>query len=52
MIRALTDMDFEETTPIQVEVLPAALSGQDLIGQAQTGTGKTAEKPSLSLLLF
>ncbi|NGQ94131.1 DEAD/DEAH box helicase [Brevibacillus sp. SYP-B805] len=35
-------MGFEEATPIQEKVIPLALSGADLIGQAQTGTGKTA----------
>lgn len=35
-------MGFEESTPIQEKVIPIALSGADLIGQAQTGTGKTA----------
>jgi ATP-dependent RNA helicase RhlE len=33
---------YETPTPIQVQAIPAALSGQDLIGTAQTGTGKTA----------
>ncbi|GGK12036.1 DEAD-box ATP-dependent RNA helicase CshA [Caldalkalibacillus thermarum] len=40
--RALAKMGFEEATPIQAEAIPLALKGQDLIGQAQTGTGKTA----------
>lgn len=35
-------MGFEEATPIQSETIPLALEGHDLIGQAQTGTGKTA----------
>ncbi|RBW67723.1 DEAD/DEAH box helicase [Bacillus taeanensis] len=34
-------MGFETATPIQAETIPVALSGKDLIGQAQTGTGKT-----------
>jgi ATP-dependent RNA helicase DeaD len=42
IIRALNDMGFEEPTPIQQESIPALIKGQDLIGQAQTGTGKTA----------
>ena len=33
---------YTEPTPIQVAAIPAALSGKDLIGTAQTGTGKTA----------
>jgi ATP-dependent RNA helicase DeaD len=40
--RAVADMGFEEATPIQVQTIPLALEGKDLIGQAQTGTGKTA----------
>lgn len=35
-------MGFEEATPIQEQAIPAALEGRDVIGQAQTGTGKTA----------
>jgi len=35
-------MGFEESTPIQEKAIPIALEGRDLIGQAQTGTGKTA----------
>jgi len=35
-------MGFEEATPIQEQAIPAALEGRDLIGQAHTGTGKTA----------
>ncbi len=42
LIRALNDMGFEEATPIQKETIPVALKGKDIIGQAQTGTGKTA----------
>ncbi|MFT9846065.1 DEAD/DEAH box helicase [Aneurinibacillus sp. REN35] len=40
--RAITDMGFEEASPIQEKAIPLALSGKDIIGQAQTGTGKTA----------
>ncbi|MTI80653.1 MAG: DEAD/DEAH box helicase [Firmicutes bacterium] len=40
--RAISNMGFEETTPIQQQTIPIALQGKDLIGQAQTGTGKTA----------
>ena len=40
--RAIADMGFEEATPIQSQAIPAVLSGKDIIGQAQTGTGKTA----------
>lgn len=42
IIRALNEMGFEEPTPIQAESIPIAMSGSDMIGQAQTGTGKTA----------
>ncbi len=42
IIRALDEMGFEEPTPIQKAAIPGLLSGHDLIGQAQTGTGKTA----------
>lgn len=42
LIRAIAEMGFEETTPIQALTIPPALQGKDLIGQAQTGTGKTA----------
>ncbi|MHC0039464.1 DEAD/DEAH box helicase [Pseudoneobacillus sp. C159] len=41
-MKSLKRMGFEEATPIQSETIPAALQGKDLIGQAQTGTGKTA----------
>ena len=42
IICALNEMGFEEPTPIQSESIPVAMSGVDMIGQAQTGTGKTA----------
>lgn len=42
VIQAIGSMGFEETTPIQELAIPIALSGRDLIGQAHTGTGKTA----------
>jgi ATP-dependent RNA helicase DeaD len=42
VLRAITEMGFEESTPIQEKTIPLALEGRDLIGQAQTGTGKTA----------
>ncbi|WP_059105230.1 DEAD/DEAH box helicase [Shouchella shacheensis] len=40
--RAVADMGFEEPSPIQEKAIPAILEGGDVIGQAQTGTGKTA----------
>lgn len=42
ILKAVEDMGFEEPTPIQKAAIPVAVSGKDLIGQAQTGTGKTA----------
>lgn len=39
---ALADMGFETPSPIQAEAIPLLLEGKDMIGQAQTGTGKTA----------
>jgi len=41
-MQAITELGFEEATPIQAQSIPIALAGSDLIGQAQTGTGKTA----------
>ncbi|UOE94028.1 DEAD/DEAH box helicase [Alkalihalobacillus sp. LMS39] len=42
IVKAVTDMGFEEATPVQEQTIPVALTGKDVIGQAQTGTGKTA----------
>lgn len=42
LLKAVEDMGFEEATPIQALAIPALLEGHDIIGQAQTGTGKTA----------
>ena len=42
ILRAVTEMGFEEATPIQAKSIPVVMTGQDVIGQAQTGTGKTA----------
>lgn len=42
ILRAVEDMGFEETSPIQTQAIPAVCEGIDVIGQAQTGTGKTA----------
>ena len=42
ILRAVADMGFEEATPIQTEAIPVQMEGLDVIGQAQTGTGKTA----------
>jgi ATP-dependent RNA helicase DeaD len=40
--KAIKEMGFEEATPIQSQAIPLLLAGKDVIGQAQTGTGKTA----------
>lgn len=40
--KAVSDMGFEEMSPIQTQAIPIILEGLDIIGQAQTGTGKTA----------
>ena len=42
IIKAVTEMGFEEMTPIQAKAIPVVLEGKDIVGQAQTGTGKTA----------
>jgi ATP-dependent RNA helicase DeaD len=42
VIRATANMGFEEMTPIQEHTIPVVMEGRDIIGQAQTGTGKTA----------
>ena len=42
LVRAVTDAGYDIPTPIQKGVIPAALMGKDLVGIAQTGTGKTA----------
>ena len=42
ILRGIKRSGFEEATPIQAQAIPVVMSGQDVIGQAQTGTGKTA----------
>lgn len=42
LLQALDDMKFETPSPIQQQTIPLLMNGHDLIGQAQTGTGKTA----------
>jgi ATP-dependent RNA helicase RhlE len=42
LVRAVADEGYAHPTPIQLEAIPLALAGRDLIGSAQTGTGKTA----------
>ena len=42
ILRAVTEMGFEAATPIQAQAIPVQMEGRDIVGQAQTGTGKTA----------
>jgi ATP-dependent RNA helicase DeaD len=42
ILKALTEMGFTKPSPIQAQGIPAVMQGADVIGQAQTGTGKTA----------
>lgn len=42
LLKAIDDVGYESATPIQVKTIPLLLEGRDVIGQAQTGTGKTA----------
>ncbi|MFD2934624.1 DEAD/DEAH box helicase [Spirosoma flavum] len=52
ILQAVTDMGFVSASPIQAEAIPPILAGRDVIGQAQTGTGKTAAFgiPALELI--
>ena len=53
ILRALTDQGYVHPTPIQAEAIPIVLQGRDVMGAAQTGTGKTAgfSLPIIQLLL-
>ena len=42
ILKGIQEMGFEEATPIQSKAIPIVMEGVDVIGQAQTGTGKTA----------
>src|SRR6476661_9773962 len=42
LLKALNDVGYEAPSPIQAQTIPALLQGRDVLGQAQTGTGKTA----------
>ena len=42
ILRAIQERGYDEPTPIQAKAIPAVLEGRDVIGSAQTGTGKTA----------
>ncbi len=52
IVKALTEVGYEAPSPIQAATIPLILAGTDVLGQAQTGTGKTAAfaLPALSLL--
>ena len=52
LLAALTALGYEEPTPIQADAIPQLLAGRDVLGQAATGTGKTAAfaLPALQLL--
>jgi ATP-dependent RNA helicase RhlE len=53
ILRALTDQGYTHPTPIQAQAIPVVLQGRDVMGAAQTGTGKTAgfSLPIIQLLL-
>ena len=42
ILRAVEEMGFEQMSPIQAQAIPMIMQGRDIVGQAQTGTGKTA----------
>ena len=42
LLQAVHDLGYEAPSPIQEQTIPLLLQGQDVIGQAQTGSGKTA----------
>ena len=42
LARAVAEMGYESMTPIQAQAIPVVLTGKDVMGAAQTGTGKTA----------
>src|SRR3990172_4036440 len=42
LVQTVAELDYHEPTPIQAQAIPYLLEGGDLMGQAQTGTGKTA----------
>jgi len=41
LVKAIADIGFEQPSPIQAQAIPVALSGRDIVGQSQTGSGKT-----------
>lgn len=48
LLKALHQKGYQNPTPIQQQAIPVALDGRDVLGLAQTGTGKTAIYPSYS----
>jgi len=42
LVKALEGIGYESPSPIQAKTIPLVMAGKDLVGQAQTGTGKTA----------
>ncbi len=42
LLKSLTELGYQTPTPIQAQTIPLLLAGHDVIGTAQTGTGKTA----------
>ena len=49
LARAVAEMGYESMTPIQAQAIPVVLAGRDVMGAAQTGTGKTAAFSSKTL---
>jgi ATP-dependent RNA helicase DeaD len=46
ILKAVDKLGFEQASPIQAESIPLLLTGKDIVGQSQTGSGKTAASPS------
>ena len=42
ILQAIEELGYEDATPIQIKAIPPILEGRDMVGSAQTGTGKTA----------
>jgi ATP-dependent RNA helicase DeaD len=51
LVQAITELGYEAPTPIQEAVIPVMLSGSDVLGQAQTGTGKNSRIFTASMKL-
>ncbi|MDR2342260.1 MAG: DEAD/DEAH box helicase, partial [Campylobacteraceae bacterium] len=52
VLHAVKEAGFREPSPIQQEIIPLIMEGRDVVGQAQTGTGKTAafSLPAISMI--